>query len=710
MIGAWEQLAPSLGDNGFNLVAEIDQRERALASVLAPYDAVAMLGQLVQTEMARVDDYVESEHEGMAARLEIVAGVLSARAGRRGTREPSLPIGKDPLDRLRRLTTEIILLEGLRRFRSSGGFDGGPLGGARARAAVANLMLRNPGWVAQEESLLCSLFAPFSDQLRAAIGFDADEAVACSSAATMAIQDQKYDHMVFDADRRAQVFEWANAVMTGWQDRDEPIRDVALDIMWALTHAGDATLLRHDELAERAGVASSVARAYLTALSTTFGQTGTTFERAERIRYSPYLMVRPDAFFLTVPGNDLWTLRPFFESVLKSERYSRWRGAWLEQQSMEMLSAALRPDESHRGIEIFDGPRKIGEIDGLLRFGDVAVVVEAKSATMRPGARRGGIALIRHLKGTLSKAATQGTTALQVLHGELVGDLRQKNGSPVRLGAEVREVHPVLVTLDDLSAVGPVAWELAGSEVLPEGVTIPWIVTRHELDLVCRMIESPIQFTHFLRRRSRLNQIGGRIASDELDWWMLYLDNRLYFEEDQSDGRVRYLSQTDALDAWYLFEEGERERPAEKPTQRLDEGTRAFLTALDDERPGGWVAAGCLALDASGESATRMWRELRRAQRRASRRGRVQRGTHGYDRGIEPMLICRVVVPDIGRAQLLPQLEHYADERLGEYGVRRVLGIGLTASSERAYDALLVFERAKWTLPSEAPPPAENPS
>jgi hypothetical protein len=65
--------------------------------------------------------------------------------------------------------------------------------------------------------------------------------------------------------------------------------------------------------------------------------------------------------------------------------------------------------------------------------GDTILAVEAKSATMRPGARRGGRALISHLKATLTKASEQAALAKQVLQGEQTGTLRRPDGAALVL-------------------------------------------------------------------------------------------------------------------------------------------------------------------------------------------------------------------------------------------------------------------------------------
>jgi len=705
-IERWERLAPILSGHP-DLPGEIESRRKQLVEILAPFDAVAVLGQLVLSEMSlAADTYVESEHPGVAYVVEMAAAVLVSRSDRLGSEAVSPAIDANVLGPLRELIVEMALLEGLARYqRTAAHTDDERLAGAQRNAAIAHLVLRGPGWPWQETALLADLFAPFSSELRDALGFDAADAVACSKAAGQLVPQRFSEHMR-NADSHVQdALDWADAVLGGgWRDQPPgPVRDRALAAIWALMHAGEAMLLDQSSLASGASVPTTVAHAYMEALSTQFAQTGALFDIAERIRFAPYLPVGHDRFFLTVPGNDLWALRPLFERTLKGERYARHRGRWLEQRATALLREALAPDEVHSSVKIFapDGGTELSEIDGLLRFGDTILAVEAKSATMRPGARRGGRALISHLKATLTKASEQAALAKQVLQGEQTATLRRPDGAALVLTSPVREVHPILVTLDDLSSVAPTVWEIAGSTILPAGVTAPWILTLHELELVCATVESPIQLAHFLRARSRMNQLGGRVASEELDWWMLYLKQGLYFEHEPQPGRVRYLSQTDDLDAWILFEHGERERPAPKPRQRLDDTTRRVLTILAGDRPPGWVSAGCMLLSAGTDSREEIWRDLAAARRRARRKQLVQRHTYGYLDEPEPMLICSVVVPDGDGPHILTTLQSYVEERMAENSIRRVLGLGFEASSKRPFEALLIVDDAIWTLPDD---------
>lgn len=687
--------------------AEIAKRQDELRQLIAPIDAVHLLGQLLVSEsILDPDTYTETEHPGAAYVVELVAAQVVTRPERRGGREQTPAIDARVLDGVRRLTAEATFLESIRRYAGAGGWAG-PEGAAKGRAASHHLYLRNPGWPWQEHATLRGLFGAqrFSERLRAELGFDCEDAIRCSEAGLVLITQGLGNHMAEARESSAEfgpehpAYRWAESALDPkWKESPDPNAGLYMTGLWAMIHMGDGCLISPRSLATAAKVDESAASGFLSVLATDFGQADDGwFALAERIRNSPFLRVDNHTYFLTVPGADLWALRPTFERVFKGDtKYLDHRARWLEQYSSELISAATRPDEVRHSLKYEfiedDGETVAGEIDALLRYGSTAVLIEAKSATMRPGARRGGEALISHLRDNLTKAAGQSTRAQKALGG---GAALREAGVEVELGGRVHEILPVVVTLDDLSSVAPVLWELQGTRVMPEGVTLPWVVTLHELDQVAETVEWPPQLIHFLRRRSRLNEIGGQVASDELDWWMHYLRFGLYFEEEPEAARTRHTSLTDPLDAWMLYEHGEREKPAEKPAMKLPGGSRTFLDLVCDERPDGWIPAACNLLEADSHSQEMLWKELRKMRKRARKRNRTQRFTHGYTEGAKPMLVCVVVAPEAGKSRLLESLRIYVAERIEESGAQRVLGIGNVVSSKRPYDALLLFEPYK---------------
>jgi hypothetical protein len=690
---------------GCSIEKAIASRRSELRDLLDRSDAVHALGHVILSEtFMNPDTYSESEHRGVAYVIELVAAELLNRPSRAGTVDRSPAMDANFTEKVRELTQEATLLETFRRFDNAGGLES-PESAAKGRAAGQHLTMRAPGWPWQEHAVLRGLFGPdhIASRLRSTLGFDAEHAITCSEAISRSVPGRLARHMGDARQRegefgpRSEAYKWASASLEGWQEAPatEGFKASAMTALWAMNHVGEALVIDGDSLAADADVEPSVAAAFLRTFAISFGQSKDDwFVMAEQVRYRPFIDLGDDKYLLTVPGNDLWSMRLAFEAALKgSKPYNTHRARWLEESAVRLLKDALGPDETHLSLDFTydqtDGATVAGEIDGLLRLGDTALLVEAKGATLRAGARRGGDALIKHLKDNITKAATQSEKAREALRR---GDCLRKDGQGIQLGETIREVHPIVVTLDDLSSVAPVMWEFAGTRIMPAGVGIPLTVTLYELEHVCSTVEWPGQFVHFLRRRSRLNQRGGLVASDELDWWMHYLLKGLYFENET--GPVRLTSHTDPLDAWVLYDRGIRRTYAPKPATKIDKNTRQALDLLHAERPGGWVAAACDVLDPASEAQRAMWKHVQQMRRTARERNKIQRVTAVFDEGPDPLMICNVVVPDADSLHVGEHLEKCVAERITEHGSRRVLGFGHVVSSRRAYDALAVVERS----------------
>jgi hypothetical protein len=111
----------------------------------------------------------------------------------------------------------------------------------------------------------------------------------------------------------------------------------------------------------------------------------------------------------------------------------------------------------------------------------------------------------------------------------------------------------------------------------------------------------------------------------------------------------------------------------------------------------------------SADSRERVHREMRDGRKRSLQRGKVQRGTLGFHGVPGGLLLTWVIVPDDGATVLRSHLEEYVAERLQEHGLQRVLGLGITASTTRPYDALLVCERSLWAPRPEDHPQEQSP-
>ena len=276
----------------------IASRRHALRDLIAPLDSVHVLGHVMNSEMHQSPEtYCESDHEGLAYVVEMVASELMLRPT--GSRSPESTRALDNTfsDEVRRLTQEAMMLETLRRYRASGGFES-PEGEARGRAATHHLMMRSPGWPWQEHATLRGLFGDdrFDAVLRARLGFGVEDAINCCEALPRLISELTASHMRTAAETAGTfgeghpAFEWASRALGGWQETPVDEHAFPLTALWALNTLGDASLLTPRALGEASGVSEDVAACYIAALSQGLDQPEDDwFSMAQSVRAKPFI-------------------------------------------------------------------------------------------------------------------------------------------------------------------------------------------------------------------------------------------------------------------------------------------------------------------------------------------------------------------------------------------------------------------------------------
>ena len=251
----------------------------------------------------------------------------------------------------------------------------------------------------------------------------------------------------------------------------------------------------------------------------------------------------------------------------------------------------------------------LAEADILVLLDGVALCVEVKSGDLRARSRAGEP---DHLHRDLTK--TVGNAAHQA--DRLRGLITQNQGLWVEDGTwmdlhDIREVHSIVVSLDDLGPAALTMQDLISSNIITQ-VHLPWITSLHDLVVILKTLQGrPEDLLLYLRRRTHREASLRISASDELDVFMWFMNGGLFFESDpdrlhsshpgsraptQKDrrryneqGRVMVGTFTDELDAWFYSNEGSSSAVAQRPLRLVEpafERVTQHLKAI--EAPGWW--------------------------------------------------------------------------------------------------------------------------
>lgn len=640
-----------------------------IADLAAPFDVFDVLESVRLNELtADPETYQETEHAGSAAVVEIVAAVLAARGKRAGTARdadghrarPDATI-EEILDAAREAVAAGSMLV-IARVIAEHGHDGALSLGSVLR----EVFVRNLSYPHMVDDTLAGLFdeptvaAACSEvlgwnvlQARVIFGAVQDlhqgdwqrRMASFAQFATLAMQEMR---------RAEQAGAWpptgdAPTVGADYEVGEEVrARAVAFfDEAWA--DPGDAGLFDLEAISDACSVDVDTVMSVLSAFALPLEERDVGdaalefFAGRSPFRTTPILDDGAGSRCVVHHGLLGPAIKERVEGLLKGSPkewniYASHRGRYLEEEALRLLAGMLPGAVVHSGFEYFvpdpqaASPQtdpasftKLVEGDGLLVVDDVAVIVEAKSGALSPLARTGDP---KRLEADLRKIVTEAAAQADRLRERIVvdGGIRLRDGSWLDL-AGVREIHSVGVSLEDLSGIATVTSHVVAAGLLPHG-NLPWTVSLHDLRIVTEIVDRPPELLLYLRRRTEPDVTRKFHAVDELDFFLEFLWTGLYIEPNPDDVfaelpqfgepsvavRRRYKAQrwtfltsrTDALDAYYFHQTGDRVTPSPKPTMNAQSDLLLLVDALVAQQAPGWLSMTATILDASGPT-QRQW-------------------------------------------------------------------------------------------------------
>ena len=609
----------------------IKETSRLLLDSMEPYDAFDIICHIWFANMPlNAETYKETEHRGLMVIVELAAQLLLQRKSREGSGDRTEFIQGPLIMEWDEQLRDVIVASSVKRLADLGG-DGKDFDSVRQGILNYELFLRNPAFENQEEETDRALFSPVADDLKKAVGFDIDVALKITDFLTERPVERLFDRR--DQARAGEEALWRDSELLR-QGKPAPGGDVEaashlaamprkdarkalknIIIGWMWLGIGDTLQVTIDEAVAATGASNIEVEAFLRFFGLNFGdvESPTAASGTNPVRDHP-IIHDGSGNYLCVSGADLFfSLRSRLEGALKDagdqtwERYNRVRTRFLEQRSVDLLESALRPEAIYRNLTYKVGEEKF-ETDGLLILDTAAIIVEAKGRSLTEPARRAAPARLRTELSKIVGDANDQVSRLRQLIGEgKTLDAKDENGTAVSIDcSNIRRIFSVVVTLEDLAWVSTTLWELLQSGVLPEGEELPLVLSLHDLEIITDLTEYPALFIHYLTRRSLINRDKKVDAPDELDLFVYYLKNGLFFEdwlkEKDAPDRIQLLSQTDDLDAYYLWKLGIKRKKVKKPAQKMSGPFRRFIEFFESQRMPGFLEASLMLLTLGGDS------------------------------------------------------------------------------------------------------------
>lgn len=358
-------------------------------------------------------------------------------------------------------------------------------------------------------------------------------------------------------------------------------------------------------------------------------------------RTNPLLVADDGSVVLLHDAMNNGAVRETSEQLLREseawELYQDHRGKLLEARVQQVFEKLMPGGEIFASYHYFvptndaeasaapSGYTKRVEGDLLIVLDDVAVIVESKAIATNPRTRAGDTRKLRRdLVGMITNASSQATRTADRIRSDR--GLRLGDGRWLDL-ANVREIHLVAVSLDDLAGVATATSDLVNAGFLAED-DIPWTVSLHDLELIGDLVETPAEFLLYLRRRRDADTTRFYVAPDELDLFLYFFNSGLYVPPDPDRvraelpfmkpdtasrrrrdrlGRQLVTTQTDPLDRWHASQISSDAPAAPKPSLQHSP-MKPFVINLERRRDFGWLSIGATLLSGSTKAQADMAR------------------------------------------------------------------------------------------------------
>lgn len=223
---------------------------------------------------------------------------------------------------------------------------------------------------------------------------------------------------------------------------------------------------------------------------------------------------------------------PFFW-MMQDKSYSKkseeHRGLFTEKFSAKRLRNLFDAQRVYENVNIFDSKGHIaGEIDVLVVYADRAIIIQAKSKKLTEVARKGYYpALQSDFKKSIQHAYDQGFKCAKLLFSESCR-LVDRNKNIIDIKRCFAEIFIVCVTSEYYPALAHQT-RLFLKINTHEKVYPPYIIDVFSLDVLCELLDKPLHFLSFLRRR--LSYRDKILYENEVSVLSHHLAHNLWFKD-----------------------------------------------------------------------------------------------------------------------------------------------------------------------------------
>jgi hypothetical protein len=189
-----------------------------------------------------------------------------------------------------------------------------------------------------------------------------------------------------------------------------------------------------------------------------------------------------------------------YQDAAYRETASANKGRFTEAMTFQFLKRVFGDEHVFQNLDLFDGVKKVGEIDVYVSFGEIGIVFQCKSQKLTAASRSGNLVKVqKDFQLAIQEAYGQCRACFDGLQTENIV-AKDAIGNVVKLKKPVR-VFPITVISDHYPALSIQVQQFLKTDSV-EGFENPLCIDLFTLDVLTELVPSPIRVLAYLERRA----------------------------------------------------------------------------------------------------------------------------------------------------------------------------------------------------------------